>query len=195
MRFSFCSLLILIVPTIGQAGFVTEFYVDGAPGSFITQGQIIDYTPSNSTITATNSNGVLEITAVSLAGTYDFVFTGPNDSLATPGLYTNVTRYPFNGAGPGMALTGPGRADNTLAGQFDVLQETFNSDGSINALAVDFTQYDEGFASRENIGSLRYNSTVAVPEPSSILLCSLVLAAWFACQRFRTSRCTPQPAR
>jgi hypothetical protein len=105
-------------------------------------------------------------------GYYYFYLVEPNYSLPTVGYFPNVTRWPFMNDGAGMAFESPGRGDNTLTGWFDVEQADYNPDGSVAAFAVDFEQYDEGNSAWWNIGSIRYNSTVPVPEPASAgLLC------------------------
>jgi hypothetical protein len=68
-----------------------------------------------------------------------------------------------------MAFTGPGRANNTLTGYFNVLQAVYTN-GQPAAFAVDFLQYDEGNLTWWNRGSIRYNSDIPAPGPLPIQL-------------------------
>ena len=82
------------------------------------------------------------------------------------------------GSGAGMAFTGPGRANNQLSGWFNVLEAEYNPDGSVRSFAVDFRQYDENSVGAWNQGSIRYNSTIPVPEPTAaagLLIAAMLL--------------------
>lgn len=103
------------------------------------------------------------------AGGWDVAFAAPSLGVLSTGSYANALRWPFNDNHPGLSFTGNGRGDNTLTGQFNVLDLTYNTDGSVLSFAADFTQYDEGKTTWWNTGQLRYNSTVPLPEPATLL--------------------------
>lgn len=61
-------------------------------------------------------------------------FTPAAGDVLAPGTYTDATRFPFNGTGPGLSVSGSGRGCNTLTGSFTVKQAVFNRlDGSWSA--------------------------------------------------------------
>jgi hypothetical protein len=101
---------------------------------------------------------------------WDMQFVGPNETLPVVGDYPDATRWPFNGNGAGLSWVGNGRGDNTLTGNFQVLDAEFDSSGNLVSFAANFTQYDEGSTAAWNIGEIRYNSSVPIPEPSSLIL-------------------------
>jgi hypothetical protein len=115
-------------------------------------------------------------------------FVGPNQTLVTPGLYANATRWPFQGSGAGLSFVGDGRGDNSLTGDFDVLQADYDNEGQLQSFAADFVQYDNGNPNDWNMGSIRYNSAIPVPEPSGLVL--LGVAAIALLSRSATNRNT-----
>ena len=63
------------------------------------------------------------------------------DVLA-PGTYTGATRYPFNGTGAGLSISGEGRGCNELSGSFTVNE--FTTDRSaLRTLSISFEQHCE----------------------------------------------------
>jgi len=70
----------------------------------------------------------------------------------------------------GLAFYGNGRGNNRLEGYFEVLEAVYDNNGEVDRFAVDFVQYDEGHHDWGVYGSLRYNSSSVIPEPSSMLL-------------------------
>jgi hypothetical protein len=71
--------------------------------------------------------------------------TPPNGQTPTTGT-TNATRYPFNGSGPGLSISGEGRGCNELTGSFTVTEATFGGPDSsyIQDFAATFEQHCEG---------------------------------------------------
>jgi hypothetical protein len=154
------------------------FYFTSARGSWIGQGQTLTFTPPETPLYArrTGSLGAYTNSVELGAGGYSFTLVEPNYSVPEVGFFDNVTRWPFMDSGAGMAFTGPGRANNQLSGWFNVLEAEYNPDGSVRSFAVDFRQYDENSAGAWNQGSIRYNSTVPVPEPTAAAAGLLIAA-------------------
>src|SRR4051812_33799842 len=76
---------------------------------------------------------------------WGFNFVGPNATLPVVGFYPNAQRWPFESPGhPGLAFSANSRGDNTLTGEFTVLQAAYDENGNISSFAADFVQYDEG---------------------------------------------------
>ena len=158
--------------TGGSAEADSVFYFTSSPASWIGQGQTQTFTAPQNPVTAYRY-GILGAYSNAVefdAGGYSLVIVAPGLSSPTVGFYGNATRWPFMGSGAGMAFTGPGRANNTLTGYFSVLQADYLASGQIGAFAVDFFQLDEGFASWWGSGSIRYNSSIPIPEPGTALL-------------------------
>jgi len=91
------------------------------------------------------------------------------------GSYPNASRYPFQlPTRPGLTFSGNHRGNNMLSGYFTVLEATFDISGNLSAFAANFTQYDEMQSEWWNIGTVRFNSSIPVPESGtsvSLLLC------------------------
>jgi len=104
---------------------------------------------------------------------------GPDLTLPVAGDYPDAERWTFQSPGhPGLVFLGQHRADNTLTGNFTVLDAAFDGSGNPTTFAADFTQYDEGNLAWWNKGSIRYHSSIPIPEPASCLaLTSMVSLA------------------
>lgn len=108
-------------------------------------------------------------------------FSTPFGGPLVEGLYLDAYRYPFQDADqPGLDFSGNSRMQNISSGFYEILDIEFDSNGTLNTLAIDFTQYENFDRTRWLSGSLRYNSGIAVvPLPSAFLffLSSLLLIA------------------
>src|SRR5436190_1811699 len=87
-----------------------------APGDYIGQGQTYATTDTN----AFSFSGTVGGLSVGAFG-YGFTFV-PGTGALSVGTYANATRYPFNGAGPGIDISGNGRGCNTECGTFQILE-------------------------------------------------------------------------
>src|SRR4029079_15317633 len=105
---------------------------------------------------------------------WDLELDSPGTAPLAVGLYTNATRYPFNGSGAGMWLSGNHRGDNVISGYFNILQAEFGAGSTVNRFAVDFRQYDEGNLNNWVDGQFRFNAT---PEPGVGVLIAMMGAS------------------
>jgi hypothetical protein len=97
----------------------------------------------------------------------------PAETITKIRLSLGATRWPFQyPSAPGLDFSGDGRGDNTLTGYFNVLEIQYGSGNSIVSFAADFVQYDEGHMDWWNQGSIRFNSSLPIPEPSTLALIS-----------------------
>jgi len=142
----------------------TFFSFTSSPSSWIGGGQTVNF--ANVSASRTFNLGLYTDSVHFSAGGYELTMVGPGLTLAQVDYYPGATRWPFMGSGPGLALTAPGRANNTLSGWFNVLQADYQANGQVAAFAVDFVQYDEGNVTRWNRGSIRYNSAIPAPGPA-----------------------------
>jgi hypothetical protein len=123
---------------------VTVFSVYGQPGDFIHPSQLL-LTPPDGTFTAARNfdNGV----NVSIWASDEWFtdFAAPNNAILTKGTYANAQSYPSQAAGsPGLTVYGAGRGCNTVSGNFNVLQATYDTAGNVKTFAADFEQHCEG---------------------------------------------------
>lgn len=98
-----------------------------------------------------------------------------------PGTYTDAQRASFADPGhPGLDVSFEHRGSNVLFGQFTVNSVSFYHDSSntlrIGSLDVNFEQHSEQSTSPALFGHFTYQSSAAVPEPSSLVMMGLGLA-------------------
>lgn len=169
------------------------FYFTSSPTSWVGHGQThtltsaggAQFTGSRYFSQGAYTNAVSISVSASLVEDWNMEFVGPNLTLPTVGDYEGAARWPFQSANqPGLAWTGEGRGDNALSGNFQVLQADFDSGGNLTAFAANFTQYDEGRPDWWNVGMIRYNSDVPLPDPAALPL----LAALFPLALRRRAR-------
>lgn len=101
-------------------------------------------------------------------------FAAPSDAVLTVGTYEDATRFPFQAAGvPAMDFSSTGRGDNRLLADFEVLEVSFEPNGKLRSLSVDFTYYGEERLHQPTVGEIRYNA--GVPEPTTGALALIAL--------------------
>jgi hypothetical protein len=166
--------LIILMFTLGSTAISysqsSAFYFVSSPQSFIGAGQTLFATPTNGFgITAILDYGkvrflVNNITNASMTWTVEF--EAPNAVLLTVGAYFGAERAYFTDPGsPGLDFMGEGNGNNTLTGWFNVLEVSYDAETNLSALAIDFVQYDGGYSSSWNEGSVRFNSSIPIPKP------------------------------
>jgi hypothetical protein len=69
-------------------------------------------------------------------------FTPAAGDVLAPGTYSGATRYPFNGNGPGLSVSGNGRGCNELDGSF-IVNELRMDGGDLRSLSISFEQHCE----------------------------------------------------
>jgi hypothetical protein len=119
------------------------------PGDYVGQGQTWSYdTAAGDVISATTNGNTLNAAVTGFNGDWWFLdFDAPNGQTLTTGTtYANATRYPFNGSGPGLSISGEGRGCNELTGSFTVTEATFGGPDSsyIQDFVATFEQHCEG---------------------------------------------------
>ena len=140
----------------------TWLQFDGATNEYLTIGRDRNYISSSGTYTTNvgmNNDVTVDFAHITSSVNYRLIFKAPSNAVLTAGTYINATRYPFQAmTDPGLSITGNGRACNTVNGQFEVLEATYQM-GQIASLAVDFQHYC-GADPALLTGSIRINSSV-----------------------------------
>lgn len=160
MKRSFISLFLLVVSVfaIGAQAQVTSLSLTGDPGDFILGGQSEFLTPANGSF---NVNGLASSGTVSMSffGPTDFWFadfSAPSGQTLSVGSYTGAVRF-ATPSQPGLDIDGDGRGCNTTTGSFNVLELSYNADGTLASFDATFEQHCEG-ATPALRGELRFNA-------------------------------------
>jgi hypothetical protein len=128
-------------------GGTTRLTMTSDSGDYIGQGKTWSYTPANATISAGGSRRVIGFGIDSATGDWwnGTFAAGDGDILAAGSTYA-ATRYPFNGSGAGIDISGNGRGCNTITGTFTVTEANFEQDGRLHSFGATFEQHCEGGA-------------------------------------------------
>ena len=119
----------------------------GDAGDYISQGKSWSYSTSKGdALTVSSSNGSLVSVSVNAynGDWWTLDLDAPGTQVLTPGTYSAAHRYPFNGTGPGLDLSGVGRGCNQLTGSFTVSKAVFGPQGYVQAFDASFEQHCEG---------------------------------------------------
>lgn len=123
----------------------TRVVMHSESGDYIGQGRDWQYTPANARISMRGTRSYVGFAVSGANGDWWYAdFAPPSGDILTVGRYANATRYPFNGSGAGLDVSGNGRGCNTLTGEFTVTWATFDASGEARSFAADFVQHCEG---------------------------------------------------
>jgi len=115
-------------------------------GDYIGQGLGYSYTSTNATIPVSGGAQGVHASIDATNGDWWYLdFVPGSGGALTAGTTYSATRYPFNGSGPGMSISGNGRGCNTLTGTFTVNSISTALDGSVSSASITFEQHCEGF--------------------------------------------------
>ena len=93
---------------------------------------------------------------------WNLLLSPATDAPLQVGSYENATRAGFNQPGTaGLAFDGNGNGCNIVSGRFDVLEATYDPEGGVASLAVNFEQHCEG-AEPALFGQLRFHSSIPI---------------------------------
>ncbi|MFI7596357.1 hypothetical protein [Actinoplanes sp. NPDC049681] len=140
----------LLAPSAAQAQPVTSgsFTMTGDPGDYISQGRDWSYDVARGdrlTVTSSSDRRVISVGISAANGDWwSADFSAPAGQAIAPGTYAGATRYPFNGQGPGLDVSGDGRGCNELTGTFVVDQVSFGPQGYVEDFDATFEQHCEG---------------------------------------------------
>jgi Domain of unknown function (DUF4347)/Bacterial Ig domain len=124
----------------------------GAAGDSVSQGRTYSFDLSQGNFsgrrtypTNSSSNNAVTIRYFEPWGdikNWSLNFFAPNNQLLVAGqTYTGATRFPFQAAGfPGLDVSGEGRGNNTLNGQFTINSINYGTGDQITSLDANFEQ-------------------------------------------------------
>jgi len=114
-------------------------------GDYIGGGQSYSYVAGQDILTSSGSASVIQIAVNGYNGDWwTLDFAAPSGQSLSVGTYADATRYPFQGAGPGLAVSGNGRGCNTLTGSFTVSAVNFGPNDYLESFDASFEQHCEG---------------------------------------------------
>ena len=125
----------------------TSLTMASDPGDFVGAGVSYGYTPTNASFGVSGSRqGVHGTIDASDGSRWSLDFVPSSGDILTTGTTYTATRYPFNGTGAGMSISGQGRGCNTLTGTFTVNEISTDLDGLLQSVSITFEQHCEGAA-------------------------------------------------
>jgi len=194
MSFSVTRLLIsawfcACVPTLSPAAIV-HLTLDGDQGEFISQGQNISLTydsDSGSTVQIFLTQPLggepsdlrfRLLNPVNVGGINAAGVRFRTTQLGTPlalGTFTGAMRAPFEPANtPGLSVEYDGRGANTSAnGSFTISEFQLDGSGDLEQFSASFSYFADNNPN-ELRGTIAFGSATAVPEPSIVLVISVV---------------------
>ncbi|MFG1914310.1 hypothetical protein [Micromonospora sp. NPDC048898] len=147
----------------------------GEPGEVITGGNSYSYSTDDGDQLTTSSPLDNSRVSISISGyngdQWSLTFDAPGSATLTPGTYAATTRYPYNGAGPGLDLSGNGEGCDEATGAFTIINAVFGSNGYVQTFDATFEQYCEG-----GTAAARGEVHIANPPPPERLELQLAVA-------------------
>jgi hypothetical protein len=154
----------LALPAVAQADVIANgsFSMSGDAGDYITQGLSYSYSAAaGDTLNATGGPAIFHLNINGANGdSWSLDLAAPTGQTLQPGVYDGATRYPFNGSGAGLDVSGNGRGCNTLTGWFTIQSYKPGSNGAVEEMQASFEQHCEGAAA-----ALRGSVTIGNPTP------------------------------
>ena len=146
-------------------GGVTKWQMTSDAGDYIGGGASYTYTPANARLGASGSRAVVGMGVDAANGDWwGATFDAPDGDIIAPGTFADAHRYPFNGSGPGLDVSGSGRGCNELTGSFTINEAQYRDDGYLRTLDVSFEQHCEG-ATPALRGRLQWRAGDTTPLP------------------------------
>jgi hypothetical protein len=148
----------------------------GDPGDYISGGATYSYSTDAGdalNVSTSTDNRVVSVAVNGTNGDWWYLdLAAPGGQSLAPGTYTGATRYPFNGAGPGLSLFGNGRGCNEVTGSFTILDVVYGPNGYVQTFDATFEQHCEGLAP-----AARGEVHIANPAPPPALALAVAVAA------------------
>jgi hypothetical protein len=142
----------LLQPTsaLAQAVDVGSFTLTGDPGDYISLGEDWSYNTSSGdglSVSASDDHRTISVSIDGHQGDWWYLdLAAPAGQALTATSYPNAVRYPFNGTGAGLDISGQGRGCNQLTGSFTIDDVVFGPHGYVQTLHASYEQHCEGSA-------------------------------------------------
>jgi len=144
-----CAVLCFSAVSVAQAQ--TTIEIESEAGDYIGQGKNYSYNETNADILyRRNHDGGISVSIDSLPDSNDsfwwrLALAAPGDEEIKVGVYESAQRFPFQDVDkPGLDFSGSGRGCNSLSGSFEVYEVSYDEDGELESLNVEFEQHCEG---------------------------------------------------
>ena len=157
--------------TLTTASATTSLVMNSEKGNYVGQGKTYNFTPDNGNFGAsrtypsnkTSNNGVqISYNEPESGGSrWSLSFAAAfNTPLETGKTYTNAIRFPFQDFNqPGLSVSGEGRGNNKLTGEFTVNQVIYGLNDKITSFDANFEQLGQSDTGVLN-GRIKYNATL-----------------------------------
>jgi hypothetical protein len=119
---------------------------NGDPGDYISGGRPHSYSTGAGDVLSVNSNeGYLSVSVTGHDGAWwSLDLAASSGQTLAVGTYLDAHRYPFQGSGPGLDISGDGRGCNQLTGSFEIQKLVSGPNGYVEALDATYEQHCEG---------------------------------------------------
>jgi hypothetical protein len=150
----------------------TQLLMESDPGDWVGAGQTYRYSPADATIGAWGNQRYVGFSIDAANGDWWYGdFAAPEGDILVPGETFTARRYPFNGPGAGIDVSGNGRGCNRIVGTFTVTAAAFTPEGELKHFGVRFEQHcEEGEPALRGLFEFRVPTAQdgpAPPEPGS----------------------------
>ncbi len=171
-----------VLETTGSvATSLTSLLMNSESGNYVGQGKSYSFTSATGTFgisraypTNPSSNNAIRVSysdSASVSKWWDLSFMAPSNSPFIAGTtYTNATRFPFQAYSvAGLDVSGEGRGNNTLTGQFTINQIIYGSGDAILSLDANFDQRGAGDTGLLR-GRIQYNNAALDNQRPGVLI-------------------------
>jgi hypothetical protein len=119
---------------------------DGDPGDYISGGRPHSYsTDAQDRFSVNGNDGYLSVSVTGHDGAWwTLDLAAPSGEKLAARKYLDAHRYPFQGSGPGLNISGDGRGCNQLTGWFEIQKLVRGPNGYVEALDATYVQHCEG---------------------------------------------------
>jgi hypothetical protein len=159
--------LVGVAPAHAQEVASGSLSFSGDQGDYISGGRAYAYSIEAKDRLTVNGSEDGNHVSVSVSGFnsdwWSLDLAAPSGQSLAPGIYDGATRWPFQGAGPGLDLSGNGRGCNTLTGTFTIQNVVFGPRGYVQTLDATYEQHCEGGATAAR-GEIHIANPAAPPQ-------------------------------
>jgi hypothetical protein len=146
----------------------TQLLMESDSGDWVGAGQTYRYSPADATVGAWGNQRYVRFSIDAANGDWWYGdFAAPEGDILVPGETFTARRYPFNGPGAGIDVSGNGRGCNRILGTFTVTAAGFTPEGELEHFGVRFEQHCEEGAPALR-GEFEFRVPPAPPEEPAL---------------------------